>query len=294
MDLSVITVTYQSHAYIGACILSVMAHTLNCEYEHIIVDNGSTDGTVALIEMGYASHVRLIKNKTNRGFAYANNQAISEAKGRYLLFLNPDMEIVQGSIGALLSCMDLKPHVGILSCKLLSCHQKPHPILRPCRFPTLSAYLPALLKLRPFFCTVHPHFFYPSFKDDEEQAVEVVRGAFMLMPKRIADQLGYAFDPLYFILFEDVDLCRTVASLGYQIVYTPSVSCIDHCGQSFEKQSLAWKYLQGMRSLKTYVRKWHSRWHLVWLSLLIPLGFLLRIPEWGIKSTFKALFKTDG
>ena len=131
--------------------------------------------------------------------------------------------------------MESKSDVGLASCKLLGSDAKPHDALRPCKFPTLNPYLPAFLKLKPFFCTVHPHFFYPSFDDELEQEVEVIRGAFMLMKREVFEKLGRAFDLHYFILFEDVDLCREVKRLGYKILYFPKISCIDYFGSSFLK-----------------------------------------------------------
>lgn len=288
MDLSIITVTHQSQDHIDACILSVITHTLHCRYEHIIVDNASTDATLSLIETGYLNCVRLIKNSINQGFAHANNQALSQATGRYLLFLNPDMQLCEGSLDTLIAWMDQQPEAGIATCKLVTSNKQPHPVLRPHRFPTLSAYLPALLKLKPFFCTVNPRFFYSAFDDDKEQPVDVVRGSFILISRDTLNELGFAFDPRYFILFEDVDLCRTIHTLGKKVLYTPLISCIDHYGQSFSKQPQPWKYLQMARSLKSYAAKWHSPLHLLWLNAAIALGYLLRIREWGLKNSWKA------
>ena len=120
---------------------------------------------------------------------------------------------------------------------------------------------------------MHPKFFYSSFNDDLEQEVEVVRGSFMLIKREIFEKLGFAFDPRYFILFEDIDLCHEVKRLGYKVVYTPQITCIDYFGQSFSKQTKAWKYLQVAKSFKIYVRKWHSPLHLIWINAVIVLGF---------------------
>ncbi len=289
MDLTIITVTYHSREYIDACIMSVVTSTLGIAYEHIIVDNASTDGTVELIESGYLQYVRLIKNQQNVGFAAANNQAALEARGRYVLFLNPDMRVHKGYLDTLINWMDKRPEIGLSSCQLLSHDEQPHPALRPMRFPSLFPYVPALMKLRPFFCSVHPRFFYPDFQDELEQEVEVVRGAFMLVRKEIVEMLGFAFDPQYFILFEDIDLCREVKRLGYKVVYTPQVSCVDYFGRSFLSQTRAWKYRAMTRSFMTYVRKWHHPVHLLWLRLLILLGFVVRIPEWGIREVKNAV-----
>lgn len=289
MDLSIITVTYQSKESIDTCILSVVTSIFNSSYEHIIVDNGSTDGTVELIEDGYLGYVKLIKNKNNLGFAAANNIALKEAKGRYILFLNPDMRLYQGRLDDLLKVAESRKDIGILSCKLLSHFERPHEVLKPSRYPSLFPYLPAFLRIKPFFCSVNPHFFYPVFDDHAEQEVEMVRGAFMMIRKGLLDEIGYAFDPRYYILFEDIDLCKEMKKRGYKIWYTPRISCIDYFGLSFSKQTEAWKYCQMVKSFKTYIRKWHSPLHLLWVNAAAPIGFLLRIPEWGLKNSLKAL-----
>ncbi|MGH7889248.1 MAG: glycosyltransferase family 2 protein, partial [Thermodesulfobacteriota bacterium] len=191
----------------------------------------------------------------------------------------------------LIAWMNAEPQTGMVSCKLLSPAEAqissgiwgcPLPILRPLRFPTPLSFLPFFLNFKPFSKALQS-FSYASFQDDVQQEVDQPRGAFLLIRKEILDRLGFAFDPRYFILFEDVDLCREVKRLGYKIVYNPSVSCLDYLGRSFLKQPEPWKYLQIGKSFKSYVRKWHSPLHLLWLNLVIPLGFFLRIPKWFLR-----------
>ncbi len=307
MDLSVITVSYNSKDYIDSCILSVFTSSLHCSYEHFVVDNHSTDGTVERIEEGYSKYVTLIKNPKNLGFAAANNQAFQFAKGRYLLFLNPDMQICQGTLDTLIHWMDSHPDAGIASCKLVTptCTHSPssdsripaaqfstpHPLLRPIRFLTPLPFLPYFLHIQTFGEALQHHFFDPQFNDEIEQEVDQPRGAFLLVRRELLDRLGYAFDPRYFIWFEDIDLCREAKKLGYKIFYLPKMHCIDYRGRSFLTQSEAWRYLRLSRSFLVYTKKWHSPLHLLWLYLAIPIGFLLRIPQWGFKSSLKALLK---
>ena len=293
IDLSIITVTYQSKEHIDSCILSVVTHILNCSYEHIIVDNGSVDGTVEIIENGYLNYVRLIKNSTNMGFPTANNRAFKEAKGRFILFLNPDMQLHEGWLDDLIAWMDKKNDVGIASCKLLSHLKVPHPSLRPSKFPFLFPYVLSFLKFRPFFCYVNSKFFYSNFDDTLEQEVQIIRGSFILMKRETIEKIGFAFDPKYFILFEDLDLCREVQNLGLKVMYCPFVSCIDYFGKSFSQQTKPWKYLQMQKSFKTYIRKWHSPLHLLWIHIVVPIGFLLRIRDWGARSSWEALISME-
>ncbi|MCX6986812.1 MAG: glycosyltransferase family 2 protein [Chlamydiae bacterium] len=290
MELSIITVTYRSEKYIDSCILSVITHLMTESYEHIIVDNGSDDKTVELIESSYLKYVRLIKNSSNLGFSAANNLALSQAQGRYILFLNPDMQMYRGYLDDLIIWADTVPDLGIATCQLLDDSFRPHPLLRPCKFPLLRHYIVWCLSSKPFIRSVtEPYLFYPGFDDDKIQEVEQVRGAFMLIRKEVLDRLGYGFDPRYFIVFEDMDLCKQMDSDGYKVMYNPSVGCIDFCNRSFVERSATWKYCHMAQSLKTYVRKWHSVWHLIWMNILIPIGFLFRMKKWGVRNSLQSL-----
>ena len=288
MDLSIITVTHQSIRTIDLCITSVIASTLNCTYEHIIIDNGSTDGTPEFLEKAYLNSIRLIKNSQNVGFSAANNQAVKEAKGRYLLFLNPDMNIQKGYLDNLIEVMDQRPDVGLLGCKLVTPWLAPQPWLFPVKLPSLFSYLVVSLRLRPFY-PMHPSKWYFCFSDTSEQEVEAIRGSFMCMRREVMETLGFAFDPRYFLLYEDVDLCKEMQRLGYKILYHPHVTCIDYCSWSMRQYSPPWSYLRMLKGIKIYVSKWYSPLHLLWLSPMFALDFVLRIPRWGIKNSLKAL-----
>lgn len=278
MDLSIITVTYQSKEHIGDQILSVVASIHTLEYEHIIIDNASSDGTADHIKEYYSTYVKLIRNPNNAGFAAANNLGVKHSKGKYLLFLNPDMKIESGAIDTLVKWMEERSDVGIASVKLLSINGNPHPVLRPLQFPKMSLYLKSLCRLIPFFCTVHPKLFYKDFDDDAVQEVDHVRGAFMLMRKEVVDKLGFAFDPKYFLLMEDVDICKEMQKMGLKVVYNPCMSCIDFFEASFSTKPWSFKFIQFCRSLRIYSKKWHP-WH---QSLLIRgaivLGIFLQTP----------------
>ena len=95
-DLSIITVTYQSEDYIQNCLVSVMKHIKDLSYEHIVIDNDSTDATVPKVEaLAFLPHIKLIQTGRNIGFAMANQIGFDASKGRVILFLNPDMEMKQ-------------------------------------------------------------------------------------------------------------------------------------------------------------------------------------------------------
>ncbi len=277
VDLSVITVTYQSKEWIADQILSVALGAFSVSCEQIVVDNASTDGTADYVEKGYADYVRLIRNKRNVGFARANNQALEFAKGRYLLFLNPDMKIEFGALDRLIPWMDAHPEIGIAGCKLVDESGRAHEALHPRRFP------PFLVNLAFFFRMgrwCRSGFYYEAFDPEKEQEVDSVRGAMMLIRREVVDQLGRAFDPRYFLLYEDLDLCREAKGMGYRVVYTPRAACTDLFHRSFLHHSRVWKHWQMSKGLLVYADKWYGSIQKILIFFAVPWGFLLRLPEW--------------
>ena len=114
-----------------------------------------------------------------------------------------------------------------------------------------------------------------GFADTKLQDVDSVRGSFMLMRKSMIKQLGWAFDPRYYIWYEDVDICREAKRLGYKVVYNPVISCIDYVGQSFKKRDTLWKQKQFTASMLTYYKKWEPIYVWMWIALLRPVGIFL-------------------
>jgi len=86
------------------------------------------------------------------------------------------------------------------------------------------------------------------------------------------EKLGWGFDPRYFIWYEDVDTCREVKKLGYKVMYTPIISCVDYVGQSFKKRTTLWKQKEFTRSMLTYFKKWEPAYKWVWIALVRPVG----------------------
>ena len=136
MDLSIITVTWNSKAFIGEQIRSVQSAARTIEIEQIIVDNASNDGTVDDIRAHF-SFVQLITNDTNRGFSAANNQALKYASGKFLLFLNPDVRLEPGSLDTIVAWFKNNPQCGLVSPRLLDEFGKGNPDAKPRRLPTL-------------------------------------------------------------------------------------------------------------------------------------------------------------
>lgn len=274
MQLSVITVTWNSASLIAEQMKSVMAGCTNISFEQIVVDNASTDNTVAIIEKDF-SQVKLIKNNKNTGFAFPNNQAAKLAQGEFLLFLNPDMRVMPGSLDVMVAWMKKNPAAGLASCKLVDEHGQLNIDAQPRRFPTVWDQLAIILKLPHIFPNITDRYLFKDFKPDVEQEVDSVRGSFMLMRREVYEKLGWAFDPRYFIWFEDVDICREVKRLGLKVVHTPIISCVDYIGQSFKQRTTLWKQKQFTKSMLQYFQKWEPGYASALICLLRPVGIAM-------------------
>ena len=114
-----------------------------------------------------------------------------------------------------------------------------------------------------------------NFDAEREQEVDSVRGSFLFMRRDLVWKLGWAFDPRYFFWFEDVDICREARRLGYKVVYTPIISCLDYVGQSFKKRDTLWKQKQFTKSMLQYFQKWEPWWKWWVIATIRPVGIML-------------------
>jgi GT2 family glycosyltransferase len=274
MNLSVITVTWNSAKLIGEQIESVKNGCQNISFEEIMMDNGSTDDTVKIIQEKY-HWVKLIDNKKNLGFAAANNAGVKISSGEYLLFLNPDMRVSPGSLDKMVEWMKNHMEVGLASCKLVDENGNLNLDAQPRRFPGLFDQLAVILKLPHLFPAILNRYMFKGFDADKEQEVDSVRGSFMMMPREVYKKIGFAFDPRYFFWFEDVDICREVQKLGYKVVHTPVISCVDYVGQSFKQRTTFWKQKNFTKSMLTYFQKWEPWYKWIWIAVFRPVGIVM-------------------
>ncbi|MBP9695402.1 MAG: glycosyltransferase family 2 protein [Candidatus Magasanikbacteria bacterium] len=266
MDLSIITVTHNAKANIAEQIRSVILAARGLDFEQIVVDNNSTDGTPDYIE-GEFPDVRIIRNSVNRGFGKANNQGVEVSSGDFILFLNPDNVFLQsglpsealakeGDLKRWFEWMKARPDVGIAGCKLVDAKGQLNLMATPRKFPSVLDMIITLLKLPHIFPNVLNKYLYKDRNFEIEQVVDSVRGSCMLMRREITKKLGFAFDPRYFFWFEDVDTCREAKRLNYKVVYTPIVFCRDLVGQTIKKKNFLWKQKQFLKGACQYFWKW--------------------------------------
>lgn len=260
MQLSVITVTTNTAKHQKDIFRQNLASVQKelgegIEGEHFVSDNGSTDDTVAMVKKEFPN-VKVIENGKNLGFGAANDMAFKQSTGEFVLFLNPDNIVRPGSLKILYEYMVAHPKVGIVGPKLVDQFGKLNKDALPRRFPKLFDQVCILLKIHKLFPACLNKYLYADLDTDKKQTVESVRGSFMFVRRELLDKLGWAFDPRYFIWFEDVDLCREAWTNGYKVVYNPSVESVDYVGQTFRNISSMQKRKWFMASMIKYFIKW--------------------------------------
>ncbi len=271
MDLSVIIVSWNTKKLLKKNLNVLFQSTPGFDFEVFVVDNDSCDGSVEMVKNEFPQ-AKLIANNKNVGFAAANNMAIKQAKGEYILLLNPDMRIFPDTLNKMLSWMEEHPQAGIASCKLVDGNEEIIPHVR--RFPRFWEQSAIALKLPHIFPGILNKYILKNFDYDNEAEVDSVRGSFFMIRKEVIEELG-GLDERYFIWFEEVDYCKQAKKAGWKVMYTPVPRCLDYVGKSFVQvpKGKTQKYFQD--SMLKYFRKWHPAWQYWILKLLWVPGLLI-------------------
>lgn len=255
-DVSVITVTYNSGEYIIDQLKSVRDTAGDLMVQQLVIDNGSKDDTVA--KAMSVSGVDVIANNVNLGFAAANNLGLEQATGTYVLFLNPDMVVKPGALQTLVDYLKTHEKVAIAAPLLVDQSGNIAELGKPRRFPTFFDQFMILSKLAKLFPSSLHKYLMHDIDVYNTQMVDSVRGAAMMVRASFLQECGFAFDPRYFIWFEDVDLCKEAVSRGYGVHHVAQAHMVDYIGKSFSFQDTYWKQQQFSKSMLIYFQKWGS------------------------------------
>ncbi len=222
--LSIITANWNTRALLRQLLRSLYAHPTRVPFEVIVVDNGSSDGSVEMVRSEFGG-VRLVRNEVNRGYARANNQGASIARGEVLLLLGSDTAVCEGSVDAMLEHLLAHPDVGAVACRLLNPDGSFQHSCR--RLPTLRDGALTYLSLGALARRYNMiPFDYSSTQDVEQPA------ATCLMLRKSLVRPSGLFDERLSILYNDVDLCEYVLSRGWRITYLATAEVVHHGMQS--------------------------------------------------------------
>lgn len=237
MKLSVIIVNYNVRHFLEQALRSVRKALRGIEGEVWVVDNNSVDDSVRMVQEKFPE-MRLIANKKNVGFAVANNQAIRESRGEYVLLLNPDTLVEEDTFSKCLAFMDAHPEAGALGVKLIDGSGKylpeskrgfPTPWVAFCKTVGLSSIFP---KSRLF-----NQYYLGHLSPQDTNPIDVLVGCFMFIRRQALDRAGL-LDEAFFMYGEDIDLSYRIKQAGFENYYFPETQIIHYKGESTKKGSL--------------------------------------------------------
>ena len=227
MKLSVIIICWNDLRVIPECLRSIYAGTHSIDFEVLVSDNGSTDGSLEFIRQNHPD-VRVLENGANLGFAKGNNVGIRASTADYVLILNPDTIIHDGALDRLVQFADKHPEAGAFGCRVLNPDGTYQTSAR--LFPTVRRYWVSALGLKKLANVSRMFLYedYPRWFGETERPVDWQSGCCVMFRGDLLRSLG-GFDEQFFYHFEEVDLCRRVWSSGHPILFTPD-AVITHLG----------------------------------------------------------------
>ncbi|RLD80203.1 MAG: glycosyl transferase family 2 [Bacteroidetes bacterium] len=274
MRLSIVIVNYNVKHFLDQCLTSVRRATAGLEADVWVVDNNSVDGSVRMVREKFPE-VKVIANKDNVGFSSANNQAIRESEGEYVLLLNPDTLVEDDTFSKILEFMDAHPEAGGLGVKMIdgkgnflpeSKRGLPTPDVALYKISGLSKFFP---KSRTFGK------YHLGYLDKEEiHEVDILSGAFMFMRRETLEKTGL-LDEEFFMYGEDIDLSYRIIKAGYKNFYFPKTRIIHYKGESTKKSSVNYVYVF-YNAMVIFARKHFSQKNARLFSMLINMAIWLR------------------
>lgn len=233
MDLSISIVSWNVKELLKKCLNSILENKDNLNIEIFVIDNNSRDRSPDMVKKDFPQ-VILIENKSNIGYAAANNKALKLSKGKYILLLNPDTEIKPKALRNMMDFMESNPNIGAIGPKLLNSDGT---LQKSCvTFPTLETMLYSALFLDVLLpkSKVFGKYNMDYWDHNDLREVDQPMGAALMVRKKTIDEIGL-MDEHNLFWFDEVDWCYEIKKHGWKIYYYPEAQVLHHKGQSFKK-----------------------------------------------------------
>lgn len=274
--ISIIIVSWNTRDLLSQCIQSVIDGLGKFPYEIIVVDNASSDGSAEMIKNTFAGdpHIHLIQNRTNVGFARANNQALKKASGETIALVNSDITLTDDALLRISNYIDAHPRAGVVSCNLVGTDGASQSIHR--RFPTLpiifwtQTWAGRWLDHRVLRSHYSRHY---RLKDIPRKGVAIIdqaAGALMVTRRSTVEKIGGLFDERFPIYGNDVDFCRRIWKAGHEVHVLYDVSVVHKGSASLMKMRPDTRETMQQQWFHDYFRLHEPRWKGLLLRLMIP------------------------
>lgn len=277
LDLSIIIVNWNTCDLLRSCLNSIYTRTRGITFEVFVVDNGSRDRSSEMVRREFLQ-VNLIENQKNLGFARGNNQGFSSARGKYVLILNPDTEVVNNALFAMVQYLESNGDVGAVGGKFFypdGSFQRYYNRLPTFCFVITRWFLPwrlaSQLKSVRSYLMLDENF-------DQELEVEQPAGACIMVRKKLFLDDNF-MDEQFPIYFGDVDLCRRIYDKGLKIFVLPTAKIIHHQAKGGLAQGNLPLFLSAeyFSSMIKYFSKHHGYLMAALLKILFSLAFMTRV-----------------
>ena len=287
IKLSVIIVNYNVKHFLEQSLNSIFQSIANFEFEVMVVDNYSADGSVEMVLSKFPL-VKVFAEKYNHGFSKGNNIAIKKSKGQYILLLNPDTVLEEDTLQKVIDFMEVHPEAGALGVKMMdgsgqflpeSKRGFPTPMAAFYKMSGLATIFPKSKKFGQYHLT---------FLDkNQTQEVDVLSGAFMLLRKSVLDKIGL-LDETFFMYGEDIDLSYRIKKEGFKNFYFADTKIIHFKGESTKKSSL--NYVRVFyQAMIIFLEKHYSGPQQRFIVLSIKIAIYLRAAISIIQNFIKAI-----
>jgi GT2 family glycosyltransferase len=284
MKLSIVIICWNDLKVISDCLKSVFNETTKIEFEVIISDNGSSDGSLDYITQNFPT-ARIVENGANLGFARGNNAGINVARGEYVLILNPDTIIHDRALEKLVAFADSHPEAGAFGCRVLNPDGSFQNPARP--IPTVSGYLISALYLR-WLGGLSPRFdsdVYAGWDGRSQRTIGFQSGCCILFRKEVLESL-HSFDDRFFFHFEESDLCYRIWQTGRSVLFCPEAEITHLGGQSVGRFPIRFA-LETYRSGYRFFFKHYGITGLRRIRWVYLLGFVVRYCGYKLLSLFR-------
>lgn len=280
------------------CLCSVRKAIKGLRAEIIVIDNASSDGSLEYL-LSLFPEITFIDNPTNMGFAKGNNQGLKQAKGKYILFLNPDTILSENCLRHCLNFLGSNIHLGACGVMMLDGSGRFLPESKRA-FPSLQTSFFKLSGLTRLF----PHsrrfarYYLGNTSENKDQQVDVLSGAFFMVKKEVLKKTG-SFDEQFFMYGEDIDLSYRIQQAGYKNYYLAVAKIIHFKGESTKKGSLNYVKLF-YSAMSKFVKKHYKKSSTARVAAFIQFSIwfsagltaIRNIMSSGVSGTGKSILKT--
>jgi hypothetical protein len=270
--LSICILNWNTYELVRDCLMSIFADPQAADWEVVVVDNASADGSVEKIRREF-SQAKIIVSAENLGFSGGNNLALQQVRGCYALLLNSDTLVEIGALGGLVDFMDSQAQAGVVGPMLLNTDGS---LQLSCGIsPSLWSEIVHKLLLHKLF----PFFKLGRWDHAQTRSVGWVTGACLMVRRQVLDEVGF-LDPQFFMYHEDVEWCLRFKRRGWRVYYYP-FSRVVHLGGQSTRKNFSEMLVVSQRSLYYLFQKHFGRFQVYALRLLTIIEMVLRSLGWS-------------